>query len=108
VRWDEPVAKLVTANRLSDGAVVYFDAAGGWSLNLTDALVAADDAHAEALLERAAPAVEARLIVEPYLMEVAAGATGVRPLRERERIRAAGPTVRRDLGKQAEGAGFKG
>jgi len=102
------MAKLVTANRLTDGAVVYFDAAGGWSLNFADAATVAGDAAAEALLERAAPAVEARLIVEPYLMEVAVGAAGRRPTRERERIRATGPTVRRDLGKQAEGCGFKG
>ena len=100
------MAKLVTANRLSDGAVVYFDVAGGWSLSLADAVTASDDAAADALLERAAPAVKARLIVEPYLMEIAE--PDRRPLRERERIRAAGPTVRRDLGKQAEGLGFKG
>ena len=98
----------MTANRLSDGAVVYFDAAGGWSLNFAEAATVSDDVAAEALLDRAMPAVKARLIVEPYLMEVALDPDGWRPTRERERIRAAGPTVRLDLGKQAEGFGFKG
>ena len=38
--------KVLTANRLSDGIAVWLDAAGRWTENLQDALVAR---HAEAV-----------------------------------------------------------
>jgi hypothetical protein len=39
--------------------------------------------------------------VNPYLFEVREEAGGIGPVEEREVIRSAGPTIRRDLGKQA-------
>ncbi len=41
------------------------------------------------------------VVVNPYLFDVRADADGVHPVKEREIVRAAGPSVRRDLGKQA-------
>ena len=41
-------------------------------------------------------------ILDPYLFEVAECDSGFKPVSVRENIRANGPTVRTDLGKQAE------
>ncbi|MGF1544495.1 MAG: DUF2849 domain-containing protein [Parvularculaceae bacterium] len=90
-------AKVVTANLLSDGRVVYLGADGGW----VDALAKAarhDGAAADDALEAAA--ARRTEIAGAYLIDVdEAGASGRDALREG--VRAAGPTVRPDLGKQA-------
>ncbi len=93
--------KIVTANRLDDGLVVYLNGAG-WSERIEDAHIAGDDAAADGLLARAeGPGQEIR-VIEPYLIEVARGDAAPRPVSYREAIRAQGPTVRPDLGKQAD------
>jgi len=93
--------KIVTANRLDDGLVVYLNGAG-WSERIEDARIAGDDAAADGLLARAeGPGQEIR-VIDPYLIEVARGDAAPRPVSYRETIRAQGPTVRPDLGKQAE------
>jgi hypothetical protein len=92
---------IVTANRLSDGLVVYLNGAG-WSERIENARVAGDDAAASGLLARAeGPGQDVRVIA-PYLIEVALEGAVPRPVSTREAIRAQGPTVRLDLGKQAE------
>ena len=59
--------------------------------------------EAAALLAEAEPDVAACRIVTPYLIDVVEGPDGsLRATSERERIRALGPSVRLDLGKQAE------
>ena len=100
--------QAVTANRLADGIVVYLTADGGWSVSLQDAAVAEGKEAAEALLARAEPTVTGNMVVEPYLFEVAREASGIRAASVRETIRQAGPTVRLDLGKQAELSGVHG
>lgn len=93
---------IVTANRLGDGVVVYLAAGDRWSERLDEALVVADDA-AKAALARAEAPEHATVVVGPYLMPVEAEAeTGPHPASTREVIRARGPSVRLDLGKQAE------
>ena len=93
--------KIVTANRLDDGLVVYLNGAG-WSERIEDARIAGDDAAADGLLAEAeGPGQEIR-VVEPYLIEIALEGAEPRPVSYREAIRAKGPTVRLDLGKQAE------
>lgn len=90
--------KIVTANRLTDGAVIYVGVEG----ELVDRIALAarfDDAAAEAALGRirALPTV----IAAAYLIDAdAAGPAGRERLRET--IRMSGPSVRPDLGKQAE------
>jgi hypothetical protein len=44
--------------------------------------------------------VAARVVVGPYLIDVAVEGGTIRPLHYREMIRARGPSVRPDLGKQ--------
>ena len=94
--------QILTANRLREGDVVYLTADDGWSTRFDDAMPLADDAAAKQLLKQAERDVAARLIVAPYLMKVAEDAGRLTPLSQREAIRARGPSVRPDLGKQAE------
>ena len=85
--------KVLTANRLSDGAVVYLAADGTWITALQDG-VRLDDAAGEAALQTAK--AQPRVFVEPYLIDVDdAGAVGRERLRET--IRASGPTVGNSL-----------
>lgn len=93
---------MLTANRLRDGDVVYWRA-GEWVAAFEQGEVFPSPADAEAALATAQKFVAANVVVNAYLFEARADADGVRPVKEREIIRAAGPTVRADLGKQAAG-----
>jgi hypothetical protein len=93
--------QALTANRLRDGEVVYWRS-GNWLTGLPDAEVFPEPSSADAALAGAEQSVRERLVVNPYLFPVQATAAGVRPTEEREFIRAAGPTIRHDLGKQAD------
>lgn len=92
--------KAVTANRLSDGIVIFYTADGTWAEAPEAATWATEKDGQEALLAEAQQSHEA---VGAYLIEVSFDADGCpTPTRNRERIRALGPTVRPDLGRQAE------
>jgi hypothetical protein len=93
--------KVLTANRLLDGEVVYLSAAGAWSEWLDESGLAETPEHEAELLAAAEQALAARLVVDPYLMPVAEVSGRLQPLSQREIIRAKGPSVRADLGKQA-------
>jgi hypothetical protein len=95
--------QILTANRLRDGEVAYW-AAGRWVGALDQAEVFQDDASAKAALKAADASVQDRTVVNPYLFDVRREAGVLRPVKEREIIRAAGPTIRRDLGKQSSEA----
>ncbi len=92
--------QMLTANRLADGDVVYWRA-GGWVEAFGEGDVFAAEVEAEAALEAAQKFVASNVVVNPYLFDVRAEADGAHPVKEREIVRAAGPSVRRDLGKQA-------
>jgi Protein of unknown function (DUF2849) len=92
--------QMLTANRLVDGDVLYWKG-GDWVLALKDGDVFAEPQDADAALAAAQEYVSANVVVNPYLFEVRVKADGIHPVKEREIIRAAGPTVREDLGKQA-------
>jgi hypothetical protein len=90
--------KAVTANLLKDGRVVYLAEDNSWAERIAAARLL-DDAEADAVL--AAAKARATEIAAAYLIDAdTKGAAGQKALRET--IRATGPTVRRDLGKQAE------
>jgi hypothetical protein len=95
------MAQVLTANRLRDGEVVYWRA-GEWLTAFPAAEVFPEAAGAEAALSAAGESVRDRVVVNPYLFDVREDAGSLRPVKEREIIRAAGPTVRLDLGKQAD------
>ncbi len=94
---------VVTANRLADGVVVFQTVEAGWSDNFADAGVLADADATKAALERAKVDEERNLIVDAYAIAVEPRNGHLAPKALREAIRAAGPTIRRDLGKQAHG-----
>jgi Protein of unknown function (DUF2849) len=96
---------VLTANRILDGVVVFHTADGRWSEAIDDALVA-DDAEAIAALEALAVRLQAgNDVTDVYTFAAVRDGRRVRPLHIRERIRALGPSVRDDLGKQARGQG---
>jgi hypothetical protein len=95
-----PVPQMLTANRLRDGDVLYWKAEG-WVLKLAQGEVFDDPRSADAALAAAATFVQGNEVVAPYLFDVRVDAAGIHPVKEREIIRAAGPSVRTDLGKQA-------
>ena len=89
--------KALTANRLTDGAVVYLTEAGEWS-RLISQVRALDDSESEAALQAAM--AQPHLLVGPYLVEFEAGRLSGRE-RLKETIRSAGPTVGHSLGEVA-------
>ena len=95
--------EMIVASRLADGAVVFLDAEGGWSEDFHQgAILETADAKTRAL-GVATQAVEANLVVDAYPIELELRAGHLAPKALRERIRATGPTVRPDLGKQTQG-----
>jgi hypothetical protein len=97
-------ALIMSANALLDGAVVYYAAGGTWTAQLADALVARTEAETAALEAARATAEASGAVVEPEIVPVGTDAGGrIVPSHYREKIRALGPTVRRDLGPQAAG-----
>jgi len=94
--------QILTANRLTDGAVTYWRA-GQWVDAMAEAEVLAEDGAAKAALDAAARSVAGQMVVSPYLFAVRIEDGVAVPMKEREIIRAAGPSVRADLGKQAGG-----
>ncbi len=94
-------AKVMTANGLLNGDVVYLTAVGDWSPWLRESVVARDESGEARLEERAAQAVRDRQVVGPYLMDVIDEEGGLRPLNTRERIRAEGPSVHPEFAKRA-------
>jgi len=92
--------QILTANRLRDGEVVYW-AQGQWVADLARGEILREKTAADAALAAADESVRSRIVVSPYLFDVRIENGHIRPVKERELIRAAGPTVRHDLGKQA-------
>jgi len=91
------MAQTLTANRLIDGLVLYWQG-GGWTESFTEADQFGCETAADAALAAAKDFVARNVVVNPYLFETRHG----RPVTEREIIRAFGPSVRTDLGKQAD------
>jgi Protein of unknown function (DUF2849) len=82
---------VASANRLTDGVVVFLSDAGEWTQRLERAAVARDKRAGDILLERAK--AEAFTVVDPYLVAVSEDDAGVlEPLSLREKIRVSGLT----------------
>src|SRR2546423_548082 len=96
----QPALKAITANRLADGAVVWFGPGSVWVDQVADAALFEDDA-AGAALAAAQDFVRRNLVLDAYAIEVALIDGKPVPTRYREVVRARGPSIRTDLGKQA-------
>lgn len=95
--------QVMTANRLRDGEVVFLTRAGVWSEKIDDAVLAQEPQAVAALETRANEDVKSTHITGQYLFDAERIEGKIRAIHIRERIRTLGPTVRFDLGKQAEG-----
>ena len=84
---------VVTANRLTDGIVVYLAPDGSWTEQIDRARIAETEDEVAALEARAAESVKAREVVAVYPMDVALNDGAVDPLSVRERIRASHRTT---------------
>lgn len=91
--------KVITANALLEGDVVYLTADDRWTRILSEAELITDEAHADLRLIEA----ESRQgeIVGPYLADMAPGENGPEPTHFREDFRRTGPSNYHH-GKQAE------
>jgi hypothetical protein len=96
-----PSLQMITANRLRDGEVVWWTK-DGWAVELKDGAAFADPKEADAALEAAQAFVRDNVVVNPYLFDVRVEGGAIRPVKEREIIRATGPTVAKGHGKQAD------
>lgn len=95
-----PVA--YTANNLLDGEAVWLSENGAWVKSVEAAKAFITEEERQTGAEAAARADADNLVVEPYQIDVTVEGGVILPIKFRERIRAAGPTMRLDLGKQAE------
>jgi len=82
--------KVITANALIEGDVVYMTAKGVWSRCLSDAEIIDDEADAQIrLLDASAQSGD---VVGVYLLDVKAGPNGAEPVHFREAFRRTGPS----------------
>jgi Protein of unknown function (DUF2849) len=95
--------QVMTANRLRDGIVVFLTRSGQWSEKIDEAVLALEPQAAAALEARAKADETATLVTGAYLFDAERREGRVRASHIRERMRTLGPTVRADLGKQADG-----
>ena len=95
------VLQIFTANRVSDGIVVYLDDAGGWTETVSESRLIATSEDEAAATEMAAKAADDAVVADPYLIDVTEDGGEIRPVRYRERIRAYGPPVHPDFVKTA-------
>ena len=87
--------KMIIANRLSDGLVVFYVSEGHWTQNIDDGFVIETETEAEeeGFLQAAKLDEENCIVIDPCLIEVASEGGRLRPTSIRESIRAFGPTV---------------
>lgn len=92
--------KVITANDLIVGDVVYLTADDQWGRDLRDAQLLTDEADAQLRLQSAEAQTE--IVVGVYLVDVTAGENGPEPTHFREDFRRTGPSNYYH-GKQTQG-----
>jgi hypothetical protein len=95
------MSQVVIANRLRDGIVVFLGQDGRWIERIESCPSASTKEEGEKLLDLARQAEQRQEIIDPNLIEVEERDGKLVPVKRREAIRAMGPTIRKDLGKQA-------
>ena len=93
--------KIVTANALLEGDVVYLTEDDRWTRDHAEAELIDDEAHAAIRLLDAQG--QRDVVVDVYLAEARAGSDGPEPVHFRDVFRTRGPSNYRH-GKQAQGA----
>ncbi len=82
--------KIITANDLLEGDVIYFTADGTWSRDLSEAELITDEAEAQ--LRQLEAERDALHVVGIYLTDAKAGPNGPEPVHFREDFRRTGPS----------------
>jgi len=95
------MSQVISANRLTDGVVVFRAPDGGWVEQLRDAQILTDAAAAKAALAQVEADVKANLVIEVAPFEDTSKDGRVEPVHLRDKIRAKGPTTHPGHGKQA-------
>jgi hypothetical protein len=85
--------RVISANRLRDGIVVYLGPEGDWVDTIGAAALFTSETACEAASAKAKAAIAANLIVDPLIVDVIEGANGRRATTLRNAIRAFGPTI---------------
>ena len=85
--------QIVTANRLTDGFVVYLTDGHKWSNDIEDSVAARSPESGTQLLVTAHRAVGRQEIIDPYLIDVVMREDKISPVQYRERIRSEGPST---------------
>ncbi len=98
----QDLREIVLANRLTDGVVIYLGRSGGWTESLKDAAVTHDGASRAELEVNAEAGQNSQQIAGWEFVEVVLENDGPRIVKNKQFIQSQGPTVRRDLGKQAD------
>lgn len=94
--------KVITANRLLNGDVVWLGENGNWVERVTLASTFEGKDQVAQGLAIGQDAEKAQKVVGVYEMDVTLEDGVIVPVRLRERIRAAGPTTHPQFGKQAQ------
>lgn len=95
--------QILIASDLREGEVVFLGG-DGWVRDHRSAKIAIDAKDAAAFEAFGKAEIAKNHVVDVYLADVEIGADGVAtPVHYREKMRMKGPSVRRDLGKQAAG-----
>jgi hypothetical protein len=96
------IPKVVSANDLRAGHVIFYSPAGDWVRDIAQAEVLTDEAEAQLRLLDAMG--HKTVAVGVYLVDVRAEASGPVPVALREQFRAKGPSIRpskQDAAKEA-------
>ncbi len=102
----EGPAKVITANDLRSGLVVFLDGESGWTVDIAAARVVEDGPDLEAAVAQAGAQVDAQIVLEAYPIDVVVTGGVPVPVRLRERIRAErGPTIAYGDAERAKLAG---
>ena len=105
------MSKVITANLLATGRVVFLGANGTWVETVGDAIGYIDDATAEDGLAQARRDQDRALIIEPFVTTRGSEHDGRPAMTLRDTIRAFGPTITfqpNNSGRARQGAGNEG
>lgn len=102
--------KILTGNLLLTGDVVFYTPEGEWSVRADEAMFAAGDDEYAALEAAEKKAVAANTVISTEIIAAEISSKGIWPTRNREQIRAKGPTTHLNMGYQArfDLSGFEG
>lgn len=94
--------EVVSGNRLTDGFVVYLADDGSWVERIEDAAIAATVEKRAELEAKANTGIATQKVTHWEFAEVSEKDGTRTAIKNIQYIRSLGPTVRRDLGKQAD------